>query len=176
MNWMDAARRHHGRSGGGLPRCLLRNSVKLRARVGGLHTKKAPHTSGRLKKRARLAARVDRSAAVDAAGSSSPRRRWRNQPPILPIILRGTGSRIGKLRRRERMVKRVAMAMAAALAVSAVASAQTSGSGQAQTTSTTPQSTSSSSYDYDVRPATTTPYGDTGLWFVPTGEILPAKR
>ena len=28
----------------------------------------------------------------------------------------------------------------------------------------------------DVRPATTTPSGDTGLWFVPTAEILPAKR
>ena len=75
------------------------------------------------------------------------------------------------------MVKRVAMALAAVLTVSAVASAQTSGSGQSQTPSTTPQTTSSSAtYDYDVRPATTTPYGDTGLWFVPTGEILPAKR
>ena len=28
----------------------------------------------------------------------------------------------------------------------------------------------------DTRPATTTPTGDTGLWFVPTAEILPAKR
>ncbi len=28
----------------------------------------------------------------------------------------------------------------------------------------------------ETRPATTTPSGDTGLWFVPTGEILPAKR
>ena len=73
------------------------------------------------------------------------------------------------------MVKRVAMALVATLTVSAVASAQTSGSGQSQTSSTTPQTTSAT-YDYDVRPATTTPYGDTGLWFVPTGEILPAKR
>ena len=28
----------------------------------------------------------------------------------------------------------------------------------------------------DTRPATTTTSGDTGLWFVPTGEILPARN
>jgi outer membrane protein OmpA-like peptidoglycan-associated protein len=28
----------------------------------------------------------------------------------------------------------------------------------------------------ETRPATTTPNGDTGLWFVPTGEILPARQ
>ena len=28
----------------------------------------------------------------------------------------------------------------------------------------------------ETRPATTTPMGDTGLWFVPTGEVLPARR
>jgi outer membrane protein OmpA-like peptidoglycan-associated protein len=28
----------------------------------------------------------------------------------------------------------------------------------------------------ETRPATTTHMGDTGLWFVPTGEVLPAKR
>ena len=28
----------------------------------------------------------------------------------------------------------------------------------------------------DTRPATTTFEGDTGLWFVPTGEVLPAKK
>src|SRR5688572_11084469 len=28
----------------------------------------------------------------------------------------------------------------------------------------------------ETRPATTTTAGDTGLWFVPTGEILPARR
>ncbi|HXG55903.1 MAG TPA: OmpA family protein [Vicinamibacterales bacterium] len=27
----------------------------------------------------------------------------------------------------------------------------------------------------DTRPATTTPSGDTGLWFVPSGEVLPAR-
>ena len=81
------------------------------------------------------------------------------------------------------MRKRVAVAMVVALAVGAAASAQTSGrrvraTGQAslrgRPRSRLPQST--------VRrraitgPATTTPSGDTGLWFVPTGEVLPAKR
>ena len=28
----------------------------------------------------------------------------------------------------------------------------------------------------DTRPATTTTNGDTGLWFVPTGEVVPAKK
>jgi peptidoglycan-associated lipoprotein len=42
-------------------------------------------------------------------------------------------------------------------------------------TSPTP-SPSSSSTPTETRPATTTINGDTGLWFVPTGEILPAKR
>ena len=28
----------------------------------------------------------------------------------------------------------------------------------------------------ETRPATTTVTGDTGLWFVPTGEVLPAKK
>src|SRR3972149_2214902 len=28
----------------------------------------------------------------------------------------------------------------------------------------------------ETRPATTTVSGDTGLWFVPTGEILPARK
>ena len=86
------------------------------------------------------------------------------------------------------MLKRVAMAMLAALAVSAAASAQTGGStpasraaqpsAQSQTMSaqTTQPPVRTSPDDGDVRPATTTPMGDTGLWFVPTAEILPAKR
>ncbi|HEX2340017.1 MAG TPA: hypothetical protein VHI98_06010, partial [Vicinamibacterales bacterium] len=28
----------------------------------------------------------------------------------------------------------------------------------------------------ETRPATTTYWGDTGLWFVPTGEVLPDRR
>src|SRR6476659_7661683 len=40
----------------------------------------------------------------------------------------------------------------------------------AQTSSAPPSSQS------ETRPATTTFNGDTGLWFVPTGEVLPAKK
>ena len=88
-------------------------------------------------------------------------------------------------RRRVRMLKRVAMAMVAALAVSVSASAQTSGSPWASSQSVVCAIADGAGSDRpatggDVegrnRPATTTPMGDTGLWFVPTGEILPAKR
>jgi outer membrane protein OmpA-like peptidoglycan-associated protein len=69
------------------------------------------------------------------------------------------------------MLKRVAVTMVAALAVSAAASAQTTGTSGQAAQQPPPRP------DYgDVRPATTTPMGDTGLWFVPTAEILPAKR
>ena len=89
------------------------------------------------------------------------------------------------------MLKRVAMAMVATLTVSVAASAQSSGSASAgrpdQPSAQTQTSGASSAQtaqppartnpDYgDLRPATTTPMGDTGLWFVPTAEILPAKR
>ena len=40
------------------------------------------------------------------------------------------------------------------------------------TTTQTPSPSSSQSSD-DTRPATTTFFGDTGLWFVPTAEVLP---
>jgi hypothetical protein len=49
-------------------RCRPRSSVKLRAKAGGLHTKKVPRTSGRLKKRGTPAEREDRSAVVDVDG------------------------------------------------------------------------------------------------------------
>jgi outer membrane protein OmpA-like peptidoglycan-associated protein len=70
------------------------------------------------------------------------------------------------------MLKRVALAMAVVLGVTAAASAQTSGS------TAKPQSSQPApdTYTGETRPATTTILGDTGLWFVPTGEILPAKR
>jgi outer membrane protein OmpA-like peptidoglycan-associated protein len=73
------------------------------------------------------------------------------------------------------MLKRIAMAMLAALAVSAAASAQTT-SAQPQTSAQAAKPASTNPDTGDVRPATTTPDGDTGLWFVPTAEILPAKR
>jgi len=38
------------------------------------------------------------------------------------------------------------------------------------------QTTSTSSSDASTRPATTTFIGDTGLWFVPTAEVLPNKK
>ena len=85
------------------------------------------------------------------------------------------------------MVKRVAVVLVAALAGAATASAQTStGRGgqpstQQSTGSTTQQTAAqpaqpTTSGEAETRPATTTTSGDTGLWFVPTGEVLPAKR
>ena len=78
------------------------------------------------------------------------------------------------------MRKRVVVAMVVALAGVTVASAQSTSSGQ---TSSAPsgaaasQSTSSSDKTTgETRPATTTFMGDTGLWFVPIGEVLPAKK
>ena len=87
------------------------------------------------------------------------------------------------------MAKRVAILVVVALTIASMALAQSStGSSQPQqsggttTTSTTGSQQSGSSTqpttsgDVETRPATTTVNGDTGLWFVPTGEILPAKK
>src|SRR5437773_385575 len=46
-------------------------------------------------------------------------------------------------------------------------------SANAQTSASPPPGQSQSQSTEDVRPATTTFYGDTGIWFVPTAEILP---
>src|SRR6202008_3620435 len=43
----------------------------------------------------------------------------------------------------------------------------------AQNTSAPPPQSSSSATAEETRPATTTFFGDTGLWFVPTAEVLP---
>src|SRR4029079_15768570 len=51
----------------------------------------------------------------------------------------------------------------------AVAGAQSTPNPAAQTPLTPSPST-------DIRPATTTFFGDTGLWFVPTGEVLPGGK
>ena len=77
------------------------------------------------------------------------------------------------------MWKPVAMTVAAVLTCAAVASAQTSGS--SQTPAQTPvaqeqQVTPTTPSNGETRPATTTFRGDTGLWFVPIGEVLPARR
>ncbi len=58
-------------------------------------------------------------------------------------------------------------ALLAVLSCSAVASAQTAS--PAQTTTTPPPAEA-------TRPATTTFFGDTGLWYVPTAEVLPAGK
>src|SRR6476661_48572 len=81
------------------------------------------------------------------------------------------------------MVKRVVLAMIVVLAGAAMASAQAT-SGQTPS----PQQPSSSGAQQpaaqasapppssETRPATTTIDGDTGWWFVPIGEVLPAGR
>src|SRR5690554_4203652 len=38
------------------------------------------------------------------------------------------------------------------------------------------QSPQTPSSDSETRPATTSVFGDTGLWYVPTGEVLPRGR
>lgn len=78
------------------------------------------------------------------------------------------------------MAKRVGVAMVVALACATVASAQGGSSGQtpsAPSGSAASQSAQTSSAPAgDTRPATTTFMGDTGLWFVPIGEVLPARK
>src|SRR5215467_971811 len=77
--------------------------------------------------------------------------------------------------RRLTMARRVAVICLLALAVAASARAQSGSSGTStgqSTTATQTQSSSTATTD-DTRPATTTFFGDTGLWFVPTAEVLP---
>jgi len=69
------------------------------------------------------------------------------------------------------MARRVAVICVWALAVAASASAQSGSSGTSTGQSTTATQTSSSS-TAETRPATTTFNGDTGLWYVPTAEVL----
>src|SRR5437588_742615 len=76
------------------------------------------------------------------------------------------------------MARRVAIAWALALAVAAAASAQSGSSGTSagqSTTATQPPSSSTPAAE-ETRPATTTFFGDTGVWFVPTGEILASGK
>src|SRR3954469_10112302 len=76
---------------------------------------------------------------------------------------------------RSRMCVIAAVLLTAAAPVLAQNTAQQS---PATTTQQTPaQATPArTSGDSETRPATTTTEGDTGLWFVPTGEVLPAKK
>src|SRR5438876_8296277 len=72
------------------------------------------------------------------------------------------------------MARRVAVAWAVALLVATGANAQTGSSGTStgQNPPGTPTQSSSTSTAQETRPATTTFFGDTGLWYVPTAEIL----
>src|SRR6476646_6422042 len=74
--------------------------------------------------------------------------------------------------RRPTMARRVAVICVLILAAAAGAQAQNGSSGTATGQSTTASQTSSSSTAEETRPATTTFNGDTGLWFVPTAEVL----
>src|SRR5262245_13972615 len=78
------------------------------------------------------------------------------------------------------MLNRVVIAATLALAVASGAAAQstpqTSGTQTSGTQTTTASTSSAQSDDVQTRPATTTFMGDTGLWYVPTGEVLPRKK
>src|SRR6476660_6988556 len=78
------------------------------------------------------------------------------------------------------LLNRVVIAAALTLGVVSSAAAQTSSGTQPTQTSQTTQTTTSGSTmtpgDVQTRPATTTFMGDTGLWYVPTGEVLPRKK
>jgi outer membrane protein OmpA-like peptidoglycan-associated protein len=81
------------------------------------------------------------------------------------------------------MLKRVTMAMVVASMVAAAASAQTA-AGQPATAGQQPATAGQPPVEQqtptptavETRPGTTTIMGDTGLWFVPTGDVLPARR
>src|SRR5262249_20112467 len=72
------------------------------------------------------------------------------------------------------MARRVAVVWVLALALGASASAQTrsSGTSTGQSSTTTQPPSSSTDTAQETRPATTTFFGDTGLWYVPTAEVL----
>src|SRR5919201_1866547 len=76
------------------------------------------------------------------------------------------------------MARRVVVVWALALLAAASANAQTGSSGTStgQNPPTTQTQSSSTSTADETRPATTTFFGDTGLWFVPTAEVLPSGK
>jgi outer membrane protein OmpA-like peptidoglycan-associated protein len=71
------------------------------------------------------------------------------------------------------MARRVAVACALALTFAVSANAQTGSTGTSTAQSTAASQPPSESTATETRPATTTFFGDTGLWFVPTAEVLP---
>jgi outer membrane protein OmpA-like peptidoglycan-associated protein len=62
------------------------------------------------------------------------------------------------------------------MAATVVAVCATTASAQATQQQPPPGQATAVATTEETRPATTTSSGDTGLWFVPTGEVLPAKR
>jgi peptidoglycan-associated lipoprotein len=76
------------------------------------------------------------------------------------------------------MFKRFVWAAALGVAVSATAAAQPPAGGQQQTPAQPSSAATQAqpSVEVETRPATTTFMGDTGLWNVPTAEVLPARR
>src|SRR4051794_3262724 len=83
-----------------------------------------------------------------------------------------TGSIERTIWRRLTMAGRVAVLCLATLALAANAHAQSGSSGTSTGQSSSTTQTSSPSTADETRPATTTFSGDTGLWYVPTGEVL----
>ncbi len=69
-----------------------------------------------------------------------------------------------------------AAALTLAVASSTAAQSTTGTTTTTQTTQTTTSGNMMTSDDVQTRPATTTFMGDTGLWYVPTGEVLPRKK
>jgi outer membrane protein OmpA-like peptidoglycan-associated protein len=69
------------------------------------------------------------------------------------------------------------VAVASSAAGQSTSTTQTGTTSQTGTTGTQPAAaTTPTSGDTETRPATTTFMGDTGLWYVPTGEVLPRKK
>jgi peptidoglycan-associated lipoprotein len=66
--------------------------------------------------------------------------------------------------------------MVLAVAASARAQSGSTGTSTGQSTTATQPPSSSTATAEETRPATTTFFGDTGLWFVPTGEVLANKK
>ena len=170
------------KNGVGSRRCPLRNSVKSPARADGRRTKRARRTSGRRMKPATRAERAARSAA--AAGAVSLSQPIRPRPVLrlagkhdAPTVSNDRFDRADVLEATN-MARRVAVACVIALAVAASARAQSGSSGTStgQSTTATQTQSSSTATAEETRPATTTFFGDTGLWFVPTAEVLAHKK
>ena len=75
-----------------------------------------------------------------------------------------------------RSLRSIAIAASCVLWATAAGAQTTSATQTALGTSSAAQSSSSTATTSDTRPATTTFFGDTGLWFVPTAEVLPSGK